>query len=351
RSARARAGKMAGVEIQGVCAGISGPHIRSINSRGMVTIPESRGEITSEDVSRVIEAAGNITLPAEMEVLQNIPQDFMVDKQRGIQAPRGMTARKLGAEVHIVTAQSVQVENLIKVIEITGLEVMNVVFEPLAASLAVLNEEEKETGCLVIDMGGGVTSYALYYGGSTRGSGVIAAGGTNITNDLAIGLRVPYSIAERIKLEHGLALTSLARESDTVIVPGAQENGGREIRREIIAAIIEPRCEEIFSMIKTEISPEPYYRMIGGGVVLTGGGSKIRGMESVAGQVFDMPVRSGRPQGLDGLSEIVCDECWSAGVGLLHYEAGRLLSEKAARRNRGSYWWMLNGIKKIASMF
>ncbi|MCK4538093.1 MAG: cell division protein FtsA [Candidatus Krumholzibacteria bacterium] len=346
-----QAEKMAGLDIEGVCAGISGPHVRSINSRGMVTIPSDRGEVTYADVERVTEAAGNIILPADMEILHTIPLDFMVDKQRGISDPTGMHASRLGVEVHIVTAQTAFIENLRRVFERVGIEMINTVFQPIACAHAVVKDEEMASGCLVIDVGGGITDYALYHGGFVRVSGVIPAGGENITRDIAIGLRIPESVANDVKLKYGLALESLAGEDEIVLLPGEQENGGREVRKKIIAAIIEPRCEEIFEMVKNAVSSSPWFETMGGGVVLTGGGSKLMGMKSVAGQVFDLPVRKGLPDGLSGLSEVVADEIWSAVVGLMFFESDRINKEASRKRHGGSFRLMLDRIRKIASLF
>ncbi len=346
-----RASKMAGVEIEGVCAGISGPKIGSINSRGTVSVGRIGDEVTASDVSKVTERAGNITLPADMEVIHILPQDYTVDSQAGIKDPVGMTGSKLGAGVHLVTAQTSHVENLIKIFEKNEVDIINMVFLPVASAEALLTREEKESGCLLIDIGGGITDYAFYYGGSIRASGVIPAGGDNITRDLGIGLRVSESVAEEIKIRDGLALESLAGEDEVVVMPGEQENGGREIRKQIIAAIIEPRCEELFSMVKDAVSPNRYYSMMGGGVVITGGGSKVMGMKNVASQVFDMPVRRGVPEGLDGLAEIVSEESWSAGVGLLVFESERLIREEAEKRKQKSFDWMFRSIRKIASLF
>lgn len=346
-----QAEKMAGLEIEGVCAGISGPHVRSINSRGMVTIPSDRGEVTYADIERVTEAAGNIILPADMEVLHTIPLDFMVDNQRGISDPTGMNASRLGVEVHLVTAQTVLIENLRRVFEKVGLEMISTVFQPIACGHAVLKDEDMTSGCLVIDIGGGITDYALYHGGFVRMSGVIPAGGENITRDIAIGLRIPESVACDVKLKYGLALESLAGEDEIVLLPGDQENGGHEVRKKIIAAIIEPRCEEIFEMVKSAVSSSQWFDTMGGGVVLTGGGSKLMGMKSVAGQVFDLPVRKGLPEGLMGLSEVVADESWSAAVGLLFFESDRINREASRKSLGGNFRMMLDRIRKIASLF
>jgi cell division protein FtsA len=349
RETTEHAARMAGVEIDCMCAGVSGSHIRSFNSRGMITLPKQRREITAGDIEQVNITACNITLPAEMEILHSIPQDYTVDAQRHISDPVGMTASRLGTEMHLVTIQSVQVENAVKVIEKAGYEVVNVVFNPIAAAHAVLREEEIEAGCLLIDIGAGVSSFAVYGGGSVRSSGVLGAGGENVTNDLAVGLRIPKSTAEEVKLRWGLALASMADEEEIVNLPAAGTGEG-EIRRQIIAAIIEPRCEEIFSMIKSAVSNDPYLRAAGSTVVLTGGGSKIKGLEGVAVQVFDRPARTGRAQELGGLSEVVSDESWSAAVGLLLFEKKRLECEQQIYGcNRFGRMW--RNLRRLAGMF
>ncbi len=344
------AARMAGVEIDCMCVGMSAPHIRSFNSTGMISIPRERREITDADVEHVNRTACNITLPSEMEILHTIPQDYVVDAHKGISDPVGMTASRLGTEIHLVSVQAVHIENTVKVIEKAGFEVVNVVFNPIAAAHAVLLEEETDAGCLLIDMGACVSSFALYGGGSIRSSGVLAAGGDNVTNDLAVGLRIPKGTAEEVKLRWGLALASIAAEDEVVSVPGAGSGEG-EIRRQIIAAIMEPRCEEIFSMIKSAVSNDPHFLAAGSTVVLTGGGSKIEGLEGVAQQVFDRPVRTGRPHGLSGLSEIVSNESWSAAVGLLLFEKDRMEREEQLIRGRGRFGMMLGNLKRLASMF
>ena len=350
RETAEHAARMAGVEIDCMCAGVSGPHIRSFNSRGMIPVPRERREITADDVEHVNRTACNITLPSEMEILHSIPQDYIVDAHRGISDPVGMTASRLGTEIHLVSVQAVYIENSVKVIEKAGYEVVNVVFNPLAAAHAVLLDEEIEAGCLLIDMGACVSSFALYGGGSIRSSGVLGAGGDNVTNDLAVGLRIPKGTAEEVKLRWGLALASMAPDDEVVTVPGTG-NGEGEIRRQIIAAIMEPRCEEIFSMIKLAVSNEPHFQAAGSTVVLTGGGSKIEGLEDVAKQVFERPVRTGWPHGLDGLSEIVSNESWSAAVGLLLFEKDRLEREEQQIRGRGRFGSMIGNLKRLAGMF
>lgn len=334
--------KMAGVEIRGVCANLSGPDIRSFNSRGVVALPPGTREIMENDVDHVMSVAGNVTLPADREVIQVARQGYIVDAHRGIKDPIGMAAAKLGAEIHIVTGLTMPIDNFTKVLKRVGLEVVNFLFEPIASALAVCSDEEMDNGCLVVDMGGGLTSYALYHGGSVLGSGVVPAGGVNITNDLAIGLRVPFPAAEELKRTHGIALVSMAGEHETTTVPGLEDRGGGEIRIQVIASIIEPRCEEIFTMVRTAVSSDQRMPVLGGGVVLTGGASQIRGMPGVAEQVFDLPVRRGCPSGFTGLSEFVCNPSFSAVVGLLINERDHVRSE--AGREVG----VLNRLKSIA---
>jgi cell division protein FtsA len=227
-----------------------------------------------------------------------------------------------------------------------GLDAVDIVFEPIATARAVLTAEEMEAGCLLVDIGGSVTSYALYYGGCVRLSGVVALGGVNITSDLSIGLRTPLSIAERLKREHAVALTALAGEHGTVEVPGIGERAGKAVRTQIIAAIVEPRCEEICTMVKDAVSADPYYRLLGGGIVLTGGGSNIAGIDGVAEQVFDLPARVGLPRELGGLSEMAGDAALSAGVGLMLHECDQLRARRMRGGNGGRFGWVLNGLKR-----
>ncbi len=350
RAAVSQAERMAGVEIRGVCASVSGPHIRSFSSRGVIALPAGRREVTTRDIEKVTEAARSITLPFNQEIVHSLPQDFTVDSHAGIRDPIGMSAMRLEAEVHIVTALGMPLENMVKVCKKTGLEIVDMVFDPIASARAVLAREEKDLGCLVIDIGGGVTSYALYYGGTVRASGVIAAGGVNVTNDLAVGLRTSAAVAEQLKLSHGVALASLAGEDCRIMVPGLGERESREIRAQILAAIIEPRVEEIFTMVKKQVSGDPYYRLLGAGIVLTGGGSRLRGMVEVAEEVFDLPVRLGMAGNLMGLSELVDTAEWTTGIGLLLWGGDRVAAQGIggpADRVK----WVFHRIKEMASLF
>ncbi|MBN1884985.1 MAG: cell division protein FtsA [Candidatus Krumholzibacteriota bacterium] len=350
REAAGEAERMAGARIEGVCAGIASPHIRCFNSRGVIPVEPTGREVTRRDIDRVTATARDITLPADREILHAIPQDYMVDRQTGIADPAGMSAARLGAELHIVTGLRQPVEHFTKVIEKAGYELINVVFDPLAAAEAVLREAEREAGCLLVDIGGGVTSFALFHGGCARASGVIPAGGQNITGDLAIGLRVPTATAEALKLERGVALASMAPAEEEIELP-PEAGSGMTVRTQIVAAIVEPRCEEIFDMVKEAVATDPHFASMGGGVVLTGGGSRLAGMEGVAGQVFDLPVRRGVPLGFGGLAELVEDERWSTAAGLLRYEAERVADDRRAAGGFERFTWMLSGIRKIAGLF
>lgn len=350
RAAVAQAERMAGVEIRGVCAAVSGPHMRSFNSRGVIAIPTSRREVSAKDVDKVTEAARSITLPIDREIVHSLPQDFVVDNQAGIHDPVGMSATRLEADVHIVTALGMPLENMLKVSKKVGLEIVEMVFDPLAAARAVLTKDEMNMGCLLVDVGGSITNYALYYGGTVRMSGVVGAGGVNVTNDLAVGLRTSAVVAEDLKIAHGLALASLANEDETVMVPGIGERESREVRTQILAAIIEPRSEEIFTMVKKAVSADPFYRLLGAGVVLTGGTSLLRGMDGVAEEVFDLPVRIGRPMSLMGLSELVGSAEWTTGIGLLLCGRDRMAAQ-GFDGAAGRVKWMIHSVRRIASLF
>jgi cell division protein FtsA len=350
RAAVAKAERMAGVEIRGVCAAVSGPHIRSFNSRGVIAIPAARREVTERDVEKVTEAARSITLPFDREIVHSMPQDFVVDNQAGIRDPVGMSGTRLEAEVHIVTALGMSVENMVKVSKKVGLEIVDLIFDPFASARAVLTRDEMNLGCLLIDVGGGVTNYALYHGGTVRASGVVAAGGVNVTNDLAVGLRTNGPVAEDLKIDHGVALASLVNDEETIMVPGIGEREAREVRTQILSAIIEPRTEEIFTMVKKAVANDPFYNLLGAGIVLAGGGSRLRGMEGVAEEVFGLPVRTGKASNLMGLSELVDSAEWTTGIGLLLHGRDRI----AARGGDGAFdrvRTMINRLKRIASLY
>ncbi|TMQ54413.1 MAG: cell division protein FtsA [Candidatus Eisenbacteria bacterium] len=308
--------RMSGRTIRGVFAGIAGDHIRGINIRGVIAVSRKDAEIRPHDLERVIEAAKAVAIPADREILHVLPQEFIVDDQDGIRDPVGMSGVRLEAEVHIITGAASACRNVIRAAERAGLEVEELVLEPLASADAVLTQDERDLGVALLDIGGGTTDVAIFYEGSVRHTAVIGLGGSNVTNDLAIGLRTPVERAEQLKLQSGCALTSMVRPQEVVQVPSVGGRSDREVSRHMLAMMIEPRIEEIFELSKKEIRTNHIADLLGAGVVLTGGASSLMGMPELAEQVFDLPVRRGFPMGITGLTEAVCDPRFATGVGL-----------------------------------
>lgn len=309
--------RMAGVEVKGVYAGIAGDHIRSINSRGVIAVARKDNEIAIGDVERVVEAAKAIAIPMDREIIHVIPQEFVVDDQDGIKDPVGMSGVRLEAEVHIITGAVTSAKNICRAIQRSGLKVYDLVLEPLASSLACLDDDERDLGVVLLDIGGGTTDVAVFHEGSIRHTAIIPYGGANVTSDIAIGLRTPIDKAESIKIQYGSALASLVSASDSINVSGVGGRSDREISRQLLASMIEPRMEEIFALANKEVRKNHFAQLLGGGVVLTGGTSLLPGVTELAEQVFEMPVRLGIPRGLGGLSANVADPRFSTGVGLV----------------------------------
>lgn len=310
---------MAGVKINSVYAGIAGDHIRSINSRGVIAVSRGGNEITQADVDRVIDAAQAVAIPMDREILHVIPQGFIVDDQKGIKDPIGMAGVRLEVEVHIVTGAVASAENIYKSIKRAGLKVDDLVLQPLASSYAVLTPDEKSLGVCLLDIGGGTTDIALFFEDSIRHTAVIGLGGNNLTNDIAIGLRTPTDQAERIKRKYGCATVQQVRDDEVITVQGVAGREEREVSRQVLAQIIEPRMEEIFGLAQREIKRSDYGDMLGAGVVLTGGAAKLPGAAALAEQVFNQPARVGEPKGLGGVSDAVKDPMYATGVGLVLY--------------------------------
>ena len=309
--------RMAGVEVKGVYAGIAGDHIRSINSRGVIAVARKDNEIAIGDVERVVEAAKAIAIPMDREIIHVIPQEFVVDDQDGIEDPVGMSGVRLEAEVHIITGAVTSAKNICRAIQRSGLKVYDLVLEPLASSLACLDDDERDLGVVLLDIGGGTTDVAVFHEGSIRHTAIIPYGGANVTSDIAIGLRTPIDKAESIKIQFGSALASLVSADDSINVSGVGGRSDREISRQLLASMIEPRMEEIFALANKEVRKNHFAQLLGGGVVLTGGTSLLPGVTELAEQVFEMPVRLGIPRGLGGLSANVADPRFSTGVGLV----------------------------------
>ena len=308
---------MAGVPIQGVYAGIAGGHIKGFNSHGVVAVKTR--EVTRKDVERVIDAAQAVAMPLDREVIHILPQEYIVDDQDGIKDPLGMSGVRLEARVHIVTGAVTSAQNIIKSCHRAGLDVLDIVLEPLAASMAVLTDEEKDLGVVLVDIGGGTTDIAIFGNGSIKHSAVLALGGTNLTNDLAYGLRTPVTEADKIKRQHGCALIEMVDDEEMVDVLSVGGHKPRRISRKTVAEIIEPRAEEFFDLINREILKSGHDDKVASGVVLTGGTVIMPGMPELAEQVFNLPVRRGTPLAIGGLVDVVNSPMHATAVGLVKY--------------------------------
>ncbi|HEY2955801.1 MAG TPA: cell division protein FtsA [Candidatus Eisenbacteria bacterium] len=327
--------QMAGVTVRAVTAGIAGDHIRSINSRGVIAVGRRDNEIAAADVERVVEAAKAIAIPMDREIIHVIPQEFIVDDQSGIKDPVGMSGVRLEAEVHIITGAVTSAKNICRAIQRAGARVADLVLEPLASSDAVLGADERDLGVVLLDVGGGTTDVAVFFEGSIRHTAIVPLGGANVTNDIAIGLRTPIEKAEQIKIQHGCALAALVRPDQTLAVSGVGGRADRQITRHVLASMIEPRMEEIFTIANREVKKNHFAELLGGGVVLTGGTSLMPGVVELAEQVFEMPVRLGLPRGLGGLSANVADPRFATGVGLVLHAAQAENGELGSRERRG----------------
>lgn len=308
-----------GHKITKVYAGIAGDHIRSFNSRGVIAVSGKDKVITKKDVARVINAAQAISLPMDREILHVLPQEFMVDNQDGIKNPIGMAGVRLEAEVHIITAAVASAKNIINCIDQAGYEVADIVLEPYASSLSVLHNDERDLGVAILDIGGGTTDIAMFFDGSIRHTKVLGIGGEHVTNDLAQGLRTSRDQAEDIKKKYGLAMQSLLNGDELISVPGVAGRPPREISRSVIAAIVEPRMEEIFQLALRQMEKSDVFDSLGAGVVLTGGSSLIEGAAELAERIMGMPVEVGIPRVSGGLVETVRNPIYATGVGLVYY--------------------------------
>ncbi|SVD05710.1 uncharacterized protein METZ01_LOCUS358564, partial [marine metagenome] len=285
---------MAGCEIHSVYTGIAGSHIRSLNSHGIVAIRDR--EVGRSDVERVIDAARAVAIPADQRVLHVLPQEFIIDGQEGIRDPIGMSGVRLEARVHMVTGAASAAQNIVKCVQRCGLEVEDIVLEQLAASYAVLTEDEKELGAALIDIGGGTTDIAVFHDGAIKHTAVIPIAGDQVTNDIAISLRTPTQYAEEIKIKYACALSQLANSDETIEVPSVGDRPPRRLARQTLAEVVEPRYEELFTLVGNELRRSGFQEMIAAGIVITGGSSKMEGAVELAEEVFHMPVRLGMPQ-------------------------------------------------------
>lgn len=323
---------MAGCEIHSVYAGIAGSHIRSLNSHGIVAIRDA--EVGAGDVERVIDAARAVAIPADQKILHILPQEFLIDGQEGIREPIGMSGVRLEARVHMVTGAVSAAQNIIKCVRRCGLEVDDVILQQLASSHSVLTEDEKDLGVCLCDIGGGTTDIAVFVNGAIHHSAVIPIAGDQVTNDIAVALRTPSQHAEDIKIKYACALTQLANPEETIEVPSVGDRPPRKLIRQTLAEVVEPRYEELFTLVHAELKRSGFEEMLAAGVVLTGGGSKMEGAIHLAEEVFHLPVRLGTPQYVAGLVDVVRNPIYATGVGLLlfgnqsvgQYPSGKLVS-------------------------
>jgi len=325
---------MAGVDIDSVWVGIAGDHIRAINSRGVVAISRSDNEIAEIDVVRAIDAAKAVSIPMDREILHVIPQEFVVDDQKGIKEPIGMCGVRLETQVHIITGAVTSAQNIYRSVDKAGLKVIDLVLEPLASCYATLDKDEKELGVALVDMGGGTTDVAIYFDESIRHTAVVGLGGRNVTSDIAIGIRTPIERAEEIKKQYGCASSALVKGKDFISVPGVGGREQREVSRAVLASIIEPRLEEILSLALREIKRTEYADMLGAGVVLTGGCALMDGIKDLAEKVLELPVKIGMPTGFGGLTEAAKTPIHATGVGLCLY-AIEQMDKKQQGRGKG----------------
>ena len=319
RHAINEAEKVAGIKLTQVYTGIAGDHIRSQTSRGVIAISKPTKEISKMDIDRVIEQAKAVSIPMDREIIHAIPQGFIVDDQPGIKDPAGMSGVRLEADVHIVTGAVTSAQNIYRSVEKAGVQVRDLVLQPIASSYAVVDPEEKELGVALIDVGGGTTDAALFYDDTIRGTFVIGLGGVNVTNDIAVGLRTPRIYAEEIKKEYGVAKNNLVSDTEMIDVPGIGGRPNRKIKRKILASIIQPRLEEIFTLVYRELRKSNYMDLISGGIVLTGGTAKMEGIEELAESIFGLPTRVGIPNDIGGIADMVKDPIHATGVGLVLY--------------------------------
>jgi cell division protein FtsA len=326
---------MAGIEISTVYTGIAGGHIKSFNSTGIVAVKDK--EITEQDVQRVIDAAKAIAIPLDREVIHIIPQEYMINGQDGIRDPIGMSGVRLEAKVHIVTGAVSSAQNIVKCANKAGLNVAEICLEPIASSEAVLSQDEKDLGVALVDIGGGTSDIAIFKDGAIVYTGVLAIGGNHITNDISVGLRTPQAEAEKIKIKYGCAMASMVKPDETIEVVGVGGRKSRVLARRLLAEIIEPRVEEIFSLIQREILTSGFQDMLSGGVVITGGATLLEGMPELAEFIFEMPVKRGLPMNIGGLRDVVNSPKFATGVGLLKYGAKNLQKSKFPIREKNIY--------------
>ncbi|MEE8552505.1 MAG: cell division protein FtsA [Desulfobacterales bacterium] len=335
---------MAGCEISSVFAGIAGGHITGFNSRGIVAIKGK--EVAQNDVDRVIDAARAVAIPMDREVIHVIPQEYIVDDQGGIKNPLGMFGVRLEAKIHIVTGAVTSAHNIVKCANRSGLDVCDIVLEPLASGEAVLTDEEKDLGAALLDLGGGTSDLAIFFAKNIKHTFVLSLGGNNLTNDIAIGLRASTAEAEKIKKKYGTCNTRNISPEETIEVPGMGGRTPKKLPRQILGEILEPRMEEIFTLIQREVYRAGMEKIITSGVVLTGGTSLLDGGVEIAESIFNLPARLGKPRGISGLVDVVNNPMYATGVGLVIYGARNQPSKKFRIRDTNIFNRVMTRMKR-----
>lgn len=324
---------MAGCEIRSVYASIGGSHIRGLNSNGIVAIREK--EVTEVDVERVLDAAKAVPVPADQKLLHVLPQEYVIDDQDGIRYPVGMSGVRLEARVHLVSAANSAAQNIMKCVARCGLQVDQLILEPLASSMAVLTDDERDLGVLLVDIGAGTTDIAIWSKGALKHTAVLPVAGDQVTNDIAVALRTPTQHAEEIKVKYACALASFATAEESIQVPGVGDREPRRLARQVLAEVVQPRYEELLTLVQSELRRSGYEELVPAGVVLTGGAAKIEGLVELAEEIFHMPVRIGAPQGANGMADVTSNPIHATGVGLLLFGQNQARPRTAPRTPSG----------------
>lgn len=334
---------MADCKINNVYTGIAGSHIKSLNSHGMVKIKDA--EVSQMDVDRVVETARAIALPADQQILHILTQEFIIDGQEDVREPLGMSGMKLEVKVHIVTGAVAAAQNIVKCIKRCGIEVSDLILQPLASSLAVLTEDEKELGVCLVDIGGGTTDIAVFKQGAIRHTAVVPIAGDQMTNDVAVAFRTPTQAAEEIKIKHGCALRQLADPREMVEVPGVDGRDPRQLSVQTLAEVLEPRVVELYELVLNELRRSGMEEMIASGIVITGGSAMMRGMVELGEEIFHMPVRLGMPRYVGGLSEVISNPRYATGVGLVLMGKQQLERHLSGQLESNSFTRILDKMK------
>lgn len=335
---------MSGCRINSAYVGIAGSHVKGQNSLGIVAIKGR--EVGEEDVQRAIEASKAIAIPVDREILHTLPQGYVVDGQDGIRDPVGMSGVRLEAKVHIVTGAVPSIQNIVKSVNRVGLDIDDIVLEQLAASEAILSSDEKDLGVALIDIGGSTTGIAIFSEGSIKHTAILPVGGNYLTSDIATGLRTPFNDAERIKIRYGCAVTARIPKEEIIEVPSVGGREDRQVSRQILGRIVEPRMEEILNLALKEIVRSGYEDLLAAGVVLTGGTALLSGINEMAEQIFDMSVRRGNPTGVGGLCDVVNSPAYTVGVGLIVYGSKQIAGDSVYRKTGNIFGNMARTIKK-----